>query len=300
MRREADVKVARAFAPGHVTGIFVPARSGPDPRRHGSIGAGVVLELGVHATATWREGGPTRLSVRSDIGGRLPISRDAALRLLGPRKGTLEVVLVHELPIGQGFGMSAAGATATSLSVARVLGRPRQDATTAAHLADLRGGGGLGGVASILGGGFEVRVRPGVPPFGRVVHAAFRYPIFLVRLGPPIPSPRLLSEPAFLERVRSAASPQLASLTPAVDPGAFLEAAERFADALGLASPSVERALRALRGPQVRATQAMFGHSAFAVPLTARGRRRLIATLERRGWPSIEVHASRTGARAFR
>ena len=297
MRRETGTRMARAFAPAHVTGVFSPSRFDRDPRARGSVGAGIVLEVGVEAAARWRPGGVPRLRFRSDSRLPLPISRDVARRLVGRRRGTLEVDLVHHLPIGQGFGMSAAGAVATGLAVARVLGRTRREAAEAANLADLLGGGGLGGVASILGGGLEVRVRPGVPPFGRVVHSTFPFPIFLALVGPPIPSPALLRDPEFLDRVRAAAAPELAALTRSADPQALLEAAERFGVALDLAPPALARTISALRSRDLRVAQAMFGRSLYAVPLTPSARRELIRRLTRSGLPSVEVAAAEHGAR---
>ncbi|MGB7124093.1 MAG: pantothenate kinase, partial [Thermoplasmata archaeon] len=137
---DATVIRASAFAPAHVTGVFRPSPRTRDPRARGSIGAGVVLELGVRATAEFRAGPTRRLQLTSDVPIPLPISENVARRLAPPDAGTLRVRLDHELPIGQGFGMSAAGATATALAVGTISGRSRADALRVAHLADLFGG----------------------------------------------------------------------------------------------------------------------------------------------------------------
>ena len=296
MRLEAGVQVGRAFAPGHVTALFSPSVERRDPLARGSIGAGIVLEIGVRAVARWRPGGRTLLRVRADVPGALPISRDAARRVLGRRLGTLEVELLHQLPIEQGFGMSAAGATATALAVADVLGMPRRAAVESAHLADLLGGGGLGGVAAILGGGMEHRDRAGLPPTGHVRHSPFPEPVFLAIAGPPIPSPALLRDPAFLERVRSTAAPELSALGDAPEARELLASAERFGDDLGLMPPGLARTIRDLRGPDVRVAQAMFGQSLFAVPFGPSARRRLVKGLADQGLSSVEVRASARGA----
>ena len=297
MRLGAGVRVGRAFAPGHVTAVFSPSLDERDPLARGSTGAGIVLEIGVHAVARWHPGGRPHLRLRSDVPGPLPISRDAARRVRGRRGGTLDVELRHQLPIGQGFGMSAAGATATALAVAAALGMPGRAALESAHLADLEGGGGLGGVAAILGGGMERRTRAGLPPTGRVRHTPFPHPIFLAIAGPPIPSPALLRDRAFLERVRSAAAPRLATLGDAPDPRELLVAAERFGDALGLTPPALARKIRGLRGRDLHVAQAMFGQSLFAVPFGPSARRRLVKGLATLGLPSVEVRAPARGAR---
>src|SRR5580692_2923567 len=102
--------VARAFAPGHITGFFVPDLTARDPRRRGSTGAGIVLDRGVAARAPFDPSGPTPLRLSSRPRMALPISRDVAQRLRVGTPGSLEILLDHDLPVGQGLGMSAAGA----------------------------------------------------------------------------------------------------------------------------------------------------------------------------------------------
>jgi pantoate kinase len=290
-------RTVHAFAPGHVTGVFTPAQAFRDPRGRGSVGAGVVLELGVHALAEFQPHGPTRFRLTSDLGRTLNISEDAARRLRGDTKGSLTVHLTHELPVGQGFGTSAAGATATALAVARVLGRSRARAIEVAHLADLFGGGGLGGVAAILGGGLEVRVRPGIPPWGRIVHRPFRPSLLVGVVGDPIPSPRVLSDPRAVRRIQSAAGglDRLGS-EPSIE--SFFELSERFTDRAGLAPAPVRTAVRALRRRGAWAAQAMFGRSFFALPRTPAARRNVVDWLGERGIPTVELRASRRGAQS--
>jgi pantoate kinase len=236
------------------------------------------------------------VEIRSAVGGRLPISRDVATRLIGERPVRVVVELEHQLPIGQGFGMSAAGALATALSVGRVLGEPRGRSVTLAHLADLFGGGGLGGVSAILGGGLEVRRTPGVPPFGRVEHRSFLRPIVLAVTGPPLPSPPLLRDRRFRTRVDRAAAVGLKALLGNTTTDRFLTEAERFADRLGLADVRLKRIVRSLRAEDIRVSQAMFGRSLFAVAESPAAHERLLRKLARLGLPAVVVSASKRGA----
>ena len=290
-------RVAAAFAPGHVTGLFSPDLRARDPRGRGSVGAGLVLELGVHATVRWRPvGRRPSVRVRADTRRPLPISADVARRLLGDRPGELEVTLRHELPIGQGFGMSASGALATGLAVAAALGSDRQHAIETAHLAELFGGGGLGGVAAILGGGMELRDRPGVPPYGHVRHAAFRPSILLAIVGPPLPSPPLLRSEEFLDRVRAAAGAGLPRIRLHPDGRTLMAEAEGFTDALGLASPSVRRRVAEIRATGASAAQLMFGNGVVAIAHSEPERRAVLRLLEREGARSVELNATVRGA----
>jgi len=289
-----------AFAPAHLTGIFSPALGARDPRGRGSTGAGLVLEAGVLASAKWQPSSRATFRLESDVTRPLPISEEVARRLLARRPGRLNVRLVHELPIGQGFGMSAAGALATGLAVAAATGDSRQVAVETAHLADLYGGGGLGGVSAILGGGMELRERPGIPPRGRVRHYATTGTVFVVVAGSAIPSPSLLGNPRFLARVERAAGPGLSRLSRRATLSNFLRESERFTDALRLGPLLILHRVHALRNADTRVAQAMFGRSLFAVPRTAQARAALIERLTRLGLPAAEVPLAARGARVLR
>jgi pantoate kinase len=287
--RSAVETLGTAFVPGHVTGVFAPRLGARDPRGRGSIGAGLVLELGARASARWRPGPDRSIVVRSPERMPLPISRDVAERIKGERPGRLVVDLVHQLPVGQGFGMSAAGALATGHAVALAVGHDPADVPEVAHLAELLGGGGLGGVSAVLGGGLEVRRAPGIPPFGTIERWPFRPSVVLGVFGPPLPSPALLRDASFLDRVDRAAADELRALGPRPTPLAFLTAAERFSDRLDLAPGSLRRQILRLRATGAKVAQTMFGRSFFAVAMDARTRGRLLEALSRTRVRAVEV-----------
>ncbi|MGI0052782.1 MAG: hypothetical protein ACREC5_03830 [Thermoplasmata archaeon] len=283
---------ARAFAPGHVTGLFAPDTAARDPRGRGSVGGGIVLDLGARATATFASGDRRERRVRDTAGGRLPITEEVVRRLAGDRDGRISVVVRHELPVGQGFGMSAAGALAAGLAVARLLGRTPGAAVETAHLAELFGGGGLGGVAAILHGGLEFRERAGIPPFGSVRHRDYSGPIYLAVTGDPIPSPPRLRDPAFLERVRAAAAGALPRLARGFDSETLLHESERFGDRLKLPPAELNRTIRRLRGRSVRVARAMFGRSFFALPRSEPAAQALERALQDESIPAVRLRAA--------
>jgi pantoate kinase len=297
-RRFTGERWARAWAPGHLTGIFSPQPDARDPRARGSVGAGLVLEAGVVAAVHWNPGGPRRFQLSGNGSATFPISREVVNRLWSVREGSLSVRLHHDLPIGQGFGMSAAGALATALGVAAVLSVPRSRAIQIAHLADLYGGGGLGGVAAILGGGLEVRRRPGVPPYGTVVHRLLSKSIFVGVMGDPLPSPRLLRSDRFLSRLRSAAAPSLDRVLRNPRWSVFWEESERFTDRLRIFPPPLGRLIHALRNSGCPCAQAMFGRAFFAAPNNEATRRSLLRVTRQRSVEVRSIPLARFGARS--
>jgi pantoate kinase len=286
---------AVGFAPAHITGAFLPRIEARDPRGRGSVGIGLVLDAGVRAEAHWVPAARSRLSVVADRRGPFDISREVATRLLTCRPGNLSVRLRHELPIGQGFGTSASGALATALAVGTIVGSDRARSIEVAHLADLFGGGGLGGVAAILGGGLERRVRPGLPPRGRILRRGFPHRVFVAVVGPPMKSPRVLSDERTLGRI-AAAYAQVDDLIDPLSPAAFWNASERFTDRVGVAPREVRDLVRAVRRRGGRAAQAMFGRSVVATVPDGRRRREWLKFLGRRGIRAVELGSSRRGA----
>jgi len=78
-----------------------------------------------------------------------------------------------KLPISQGFGMSAAGAIATSLAMQRAMGEPHEEslrrAFSIAHRVERHRSTGLGDVTALAAGGVERRIAPGSPFSGNLL-----------------------------------------------------------------------------------------------------------------------------------
>ena len=162
-----------AFCPGHVSCVFQPMTSF-DAMSAGSRGIGIRLDKGAHATVEPRDDGIVNIFL-DGVQSVAHITRMVAEKL-APGMG-FDIRITNDLPVSQGFGMSAAGAIAAGLCIAETVGKTRSDAFMAAHSAEVMGGGGLGDVSAIVAGSdIPVRTVPGIPPFGRVENADFRIP----------------------------------------------------------------------------------------------------------------------------
>ena len=99
-----------------------------------------------------------------------PVTRLALKYLIGNNSLGITVKTRLDLPMGQGFGMSAAGSLSACHAVAKICGLSESDALRASHFAEVRLGTGLGDVISSFFGGFEIRKTPGIPPWGMIEH----------------------------------------------------------------------------------------------------------------------------------
>lgn len=254
---------ARAYAPGHVSGLFAVHDEADAPLARGSRGAGWSVDRG--ATATVSKAAAMRITLD---GGEadLPVTR-AALAKLAP--GTaFHVDLRLDLPVGQGFGMSAAGTLAACLAAANLLGLEPEEALAATHAAEVTSGTGLGDAIGSWFGGGEVRIKPGCPPYGwamRIEPPAGTRFLYCV-LGAGIPTPSIIRDAAWKAKTRSLADPAVDRLLAAGRAMAWdllLRESASFSQALGL-MPDVMRRLGAALPTGMKWGQSMLGNTLWA------------------------------------
>ncbi|MCL4436074.1 MAG: hypothetical protein M1503_00115 [Thaumarchaeota archaeon] len=166
-----------AFAPAHITGLVIPDEISSDPLHAGSKGIGFSIQEGVTTKVKAQHGTGEEVKVR--INGKpapdAKVSIEAAktiLRRAGGKKYNLTIEHLVQVPIGVGFGTSGAAALSLTLAVNKALdlGLSTVEAAQAAHVAEVACRTGLGTVLAELHGGFEIRVAPGAPGIGELIH----------------------------------------------------------------------------------------------------------------------------------
>ncbi len=276
--------MVHAFVPGHVSGLFAVHDEAPDLLRKGSRGAGWSIDRGAHASVAAAD--LTSITIDGDASDA-PVTRDA-LRRLAP-DAALDVGLRLDLPVGQGFGMSAAGTLAACLAAASLLGLDPERALEATHAAEVAAGSGLGDAVGSWFGSGEVRMKPGCPPHGWALRIdpppGTRF-LFCV-LGAGIPTPSIIRDAAWKARTRDLGDPAvdrilavgraathgalpLALSADGHDPqagvakwGAILRESAAFSQRLGLMPPAMRRVGETLP-PGVHWGQCMLGHTLWA------------------------------------
>ena len=185
-----------AFSPGHVSGFFEPVYSRQNMDRTGSRGAGINVSLGVLSEVIAESS--TRQDFEIFVNKRKfssPVIRLALRYLLGEKSFHVVVKTNLELPLGQGFGMSAASALSTTFALAKIIGAPDTDAMKASHYAEIQLRTGLGDVMACCFGGVEIRKEAGLPPWGMIEHIPGKYELVLCVVGRKLDTKKILTDP---------------------------------------------------------------------------------------------------------
>jgi pantoate kinase len=234
---------------------------GTDAARTGSIGAGIVINEGV--TAHVHPARSNRVIVRRIGNQGSPVAGEydsaplnTVLAMLGV---TAEVTTVCRLPIGAGFGLSAAAilSTITALNAAFSLGLSAREIAGMAHEAEILHRSGLGDVAACQDGGLACRMGPGVDA-DIIRWKEWTEPIAAVSFGA-LETSHILDDAALMERIASAFPTECPG-----NPADFFTYSRRFAEEVGLISDASREVLSACDRHSIPASMTMLGNGVFA------------------------------------
>jgi len=251
---------ARAFAPAHISGIFIIDMK-KDPLLSGSMGAGVCLEDG--AVTSVRRAEETTVKINGAVS-------EAATTLSAIKLLTTEPVLVETelgIPVSAGLGASAAGALSAALAVneALSLGMTLNDLANAAHVSEVKNRTGLGDVAGMTCGGIDIRKHAGIPPVGSIDRIPCRNEIISWVSFGEISTRSVLSDEMNTKSINKAGKLRLKELIkkPTIDN--FFRQSCEFAKQIDMMSPKVSDAIEAVEAAGGLASQAMLGDTVFAI-----------------------------------
>ena len=246
-----------AFCPGHITCFFQPVRT-DDVITTGSRGVGIKISKGTRVTLEERS--DDRLSMTMDgVEGDYKVT-SYAIRYLSKRG--FDVTIENDLPVGQGFGMSASGAIAAALCAGSFEGIGLQDAFVSAHCAEVKNGGGLGDVSAITcRSHVPIRTVAGLPPNGKVIDSGLSFEkLYLKVLDGPLNTGCTLGDPATSERITVYGSEAIDNFIDGPSKDGLFALARRFSSNVGLETESIKDIMRT----SDRVGMCMLGHSVFS------------------------------------
>jgi len=150
--------MTKAFCPGNASCIFRIVENRDKTKRH-SLGVGFTVDKGVivnvsksDKTMIFANGKRIRFSTV------LTVIRELT-------NEPVKVEIEDQLPSGAGFGISGASALATAYALNKLLNLKKQKKELAmvAHRAEVINGTGLGDVGGQFNGGFNMKIRKGMP-----------------------------------------------------------------------------------------------------------------------------------------
>lgn len=253
-------KFARAFAPAHISGIFVVDLK-RDASRSGSMGCGICLEEGI----TTKVSAAKKTSVLINGAVADAPTTLTVLKLLASKPVLVETAL--ELPVGAGFGASGAGAlgTALALNEALSLNFTLNDLAKAAHVAEVKNRTGLGDVTGQTFGGVVIRKKAGAPFSVNIdkIPCSERK-ISWASFGG-ISTKSVLSDEVKKKAINKAGRSRLKELLKKPTIENFFRQSCKFAKEIELMSPRVKDAIEAVEAEGGLASQAMLGNTVFAI-----------------------------------
>ncbi len=256
-----------AFVPGHITGFF-EIFDHENSIKAGSRGAGVVLDKGVYTTVKIKEGYGISTTLNGDVC-ECPVSQSALKDVLRIAGAKYEVEIIHELevPQGQGFGASGAGALGTALAANAALGLnlTMNQCGEIAHRAEVLNRSGLGDVIAQSTGGLVIRKKPGAPGTGVTDRIFSDEKLVVFTIGSKIKTKSVLLDNEKKEKINKAGRVCMKELLKEPSTENFLALSRKFAFETGLMEKDVHSALKTLEGRGVTASMSMLGNSVFTI-----------------------------------
>jgi pantoate kinase len=272
-------KKAKAFSPAGISSFFEIC----DKTSHGKpisnlehVGArgggfafekGVLTEVSVHEADTGR----IQIFINRQPSPGADTTRTVAETLLQECDQPYDVTIKHqvEVPIGAGFGSSAAGALGTAFALSKALGLSLtfNQLGRITHIAEVKCHTGLGTVSPLLLGGCVITVEPGAPGHAvidripltdnyRIVAGMFR----------PLPTKEILTRAEIKQKVNRCGRETVDKILACPSLENFLEASKEFAVKSGFVTQRVLKLISlAEKAGAIGAAQNMVGEAVHAV-----------------------------------
>jgi pantoate kinase len=302
-RPDLRARTAAAFAPAAITNFFSvrykPQADG-DFRNVGATGGGYVLSKGVTTRATLRETlGDNRIEVIVDGDPKyLAGTTRKAVELLfsghGRPRGRLILEQSMGIPVGCGFGASAAAAISAVYAVAAAmrLKLAKRELAYYAHVADIVEQTGLGTVSVTYDGtGAGAITRAGAPGISRFLNVEYPSGTKIVTAWlAPFKKSDAIARPGTVKRINRLGNKALRNLVATPTLETLASEGERFSEGLGLMTSEVRDLAKLAKASGASyASQNMIGYAVHALTTAARAEAVAAALRDSSAKPLVEV-----------
>lgn len=261
------------FVPSHITGFFEIVEN-DNPLKKGSRGAGVVMDKGVVTKIKIVDGYGVKIKIN---GKKDPLNATITEKTIEILKTNYnlenkKIKIEHDVqvPIGAGFGTSAAFALGTSVGISKILELPLtfNKAAQIAHLAEVEMKSGLGDVIGEISGGIVLRTKEGAPEIGttdKIVLNDSEDLFVISKTFGEINTADIIEDPGHKKRINEMGRNLLQELIKDPKPQKFMELSRKFAENTGLMSSEVKETVEIFESETIGASMAMLGNTAFAI-----------------------------------
>jgi len=270
---------AKAFCPAGISGFFQICDKEPDGKpitdleRIGARGGGFALKKGVFTEVNVVEQKQKNVNVflNGKLAPEFETTRTVVEMLLERVSEPYSVAVKHsvEVPIGAGFGSSAAGALGVALALNKALNinLTYNQIGRIAHVAEVKCKTGLGTVGGLMLGGCVIIVEPGAPNHA-VIDRIPISPNYQIVAG--VYKPQLTSKFLKLTKKRAIVNEMGQKTLDKIlaDPSleGFLHACREFAEKTGLATQRIRKLMNAAeKAGSVGVAQNMLGEAVHAL-----------------------------------
>ncbi len=247
------------FVPGHITGFFTVEEHTVSLKK-GSCGVGFLLSKGVKTTISECD----ELDIAVNQGDFTVI--DEVLSILDIETN-FKITQDIQLPIGAGFGTSAASALSLTLALNEFLnlGYSHELCGQIAHMAEVNLGAGLGDVIAQTGQGLVLRTSPGAPGIGEI--KSFRQDVYIAwKTFGEIETSSIIQDPEHKQVISQSGLKYLELFEAEPTLENFLEFSNKFSHETKLLSDDVKNLIDYLNSADniLGSSMAMLGNTAFA------------------------------------
>ena len=261
------------FVPSHITGFFEIIQNS-NPLLKGSKGAGITLDEGVVTNTKIKDGnGNIIINVNNKEDSINTISKKTVKIILDRYNVNIQdydIYINHDskLPIGAGFGTSAAFALGISFTLPKLMGIniSFKEAGEIAHLAEISQSSGLGDVISEMFGGCVIRLNEGSPVKGIIDKIPITKPIYVITktIGL-LETKDIIENPIHQKHINQSGSILLNRLINNPSISNFMKLSRKFANDTQLISKEIAEIINILDEETLGASMAMLGNTAFAL-----------------------------------